>query len=439
MRVAIAALALGLLAATGARAADLTDPVWAQAPDQSDWAKAYPAAAAAAGVSGSVSLRCTASATGSLDGCRVAQESPQAAGFGAAALSLASQMQLRTTDAQGQSIAGRSLVVPVKFTPGVLHPGAVVSNPDWMRKPTQAEASSYFPAGAQGEAGHALIVCAVTTRGLLDRCEVASESPPGHGFGAASLALSQLFLMRPMTVDGQPVAGGQVQIPISFAGGSIQPTSSITVLRAAPWMATPTAADMAAAFPHDAIGHVASAHVVLRCALRRDGTLADCDVTQDTGPGSFGHAAITLSHAFHAYVGPNDHIRDLYVDLPFDFRDPSKPQPPLDIYDPLWLTKVDPSVAVKLFPPEAVAAGRRDGRAIVVCAVAHDGALTDCSVSSETPTGLGFGAAALKIASVMKMNPWTAQGMPVDGAHIALPINLVLPPDAPSPPASPAH
>jgi len=45
-------LALGLFSLGAAHAGDLADPVWAKAPDRADWAKAYPAAAAAAGLSG---------------------------------------------------------------------------------------------------------------------------------------------------------------------------------------------------------------------------------------------------------------------------------------------------------------------------------------------------------------------------------------------------
>jgi hypothetical protein len=46
---------------------------------------------------------------------------------------------------------------------------------------------------------------------------------------------------------------------------------------------------------------------------------------------------------------------------------------------------------------------------------------------------MGFGAAALEIAAVVAMNPWTAQGDPVDGARIRLPLRLELPKEAPTP------
>jgi protein TonB len=69
---------------------------------------------------------------------------------------------------------------------------------------------------------------------------------------------------------------------------------------------------------------------------------------------------------------------------------------------------------------------------MVDCTVVHDGSLNDCAVASEDPAGLGFGDAALQIAAVMGMNPWTAQGTPVEGARIRLPIRLVLPQATPT-------
>jgi protein TonB len=57
-------------------------------------------------------------------------------------------------------------------------------------------------------------------------------------------------------------------------------------------------------------------------------------------------------------------------------------------------------------------------------------------VVSESPADVGFGEAAMRVAAVMRMNPWTSQGAPVDGMKINLPIRLVLP-DAPPPPAAP--
>ncbi|HLY80939.1 MAG TPA: energy transducer TonB [Caulobacteraceae bacterium] len=379
-------------------------------------------------------MKCAATSSGSLSDCSVVEESPAGQGFGAAALSLAAGMALKPTDVNGKPVTGRNLIVPVKFEAAMLrNGGTLITNPDWLRRPTQDEMIRYFPADSAGVTGLARIVCVVTTRGLLDRCVIDQETPSGHGFGQAALAMSSIFVMRPMSVDGLPVGGGRITIPIRFEGdmgGAIRDT--ITVMRAAPWMTAPTAEQVAAAFPKGAVAKTPSAHVVLRCGFRDDGELKDCETVSSTSNDhAFPDAARSLAKSFRAYVDPKkDKLARLRVDVPFDFRDPSQSAPPNEVYDPLWLKTVNPAYLVQLFPPAAAKAGVRSGKAMLDCGVRQDGGLKDCTVESEEPAGLGFGGAALTVASVMVMNPWTAQGTPVDGAHIRLPVRLEFPADA---------
>src|SRR5476651_1961093 len=103
---ALVGLAFGLFAFGAAQAADLNDPVWDRAPGQADWAKAYPAHAAQAGISGAVKMKCAATTAGLLSNCSVIQESPSGEGFGAAALALASGMALKPAGDNGQPVAG---------------------------------------------------------------------------------------------------------------------------------------------------------------------------------------------------------------------------------------------------------------------------------------------------------------------------------------------
>jgi len=435
---AFAGLIFGLCAFGAAQAADLNDPVWDRAPAQEDWAKAYPTHAAQAGISGAVKMKCAATSAGMLSDCAVIQETPTGEGFGAAALSLATGMALKPAGENGQPVAGRNLVVPVRFEAEMLrHPGSIIGNPDWLRRPTQEELQQYFPANTHGDAGQVRMDCTVSTRGLLEKCAVKTETPAGRGFGASALAMSSVFLMRPMTVDGLPVGGAQVMIPINFQGstGETPVTSTISVLRAAPWISAPTSQDVSAAFPKSAIGKIASAHVVVRCGFQNDGGLKDCETVSANPDGKgFADAAKHLTKGFKAYVNAKtDKLANLRVDIPFDFRDPSRTAPPVEVYDPMWLKHVNPDYVVKLFPAAAANAGLKSGVATVVCSVQHDGSLQDCAVDSEKPAGMGFGDAALQIAAVMMMNPWTAEGDPVDGARIRLPVRLVLPETAPAP------
>ena len=78
-------------------------------------------------------------------------------------------------------------------------------------------------AGALALPGRTQIDCIVTVLGRLADCSVASESPKGFGFGAASLAMSKGFRMKPKTVDGKPVGDGDVSIPVTFTPPPLLP------------------------------------------------------------------------------------------------------------------------------------------------------------------------------------------------------------------------
>lgn len=97
--------------------------------------------------------------------------------------------------------------------------GRLVSDPDWKRKPTSQDIVDYYPEGAwrRRVGGRALLSCFVGADTRLKACKVVSETPADAGFGAAAIRMSEEFRMYPKTVDGKPVEGGQVRIPIVFS------------------------------------------------------------------------------------------------------------------------------------------------------------------------------------------------------------------------------
>ncbi|HEY1928158.1 MAG TPA: TonB family protein [Caulobacteraceae bacterium] len=94
----------------------------------------------------------------------------------------------------------------------------VVTNPDWLSKPTGEQLSEVYPLVAQAlnVGGRAEINCKVTAQGDATDCKIVAEAPIGMGFGAAAISLAPYFKMRPRTVDGAPVSGAGVNIPIRF-------------------------------------------------------------------------------------------------------------------------------------------------------------------------------------------------------------------------------
>jgi len=95
---------------------------------------------------------------------------------------------------------------------------SVITNPDWLRKPTGEDVARYYPerASRMNVEGRAVITCSVTAKGTLEGCSVVSEDPGDQDFGSSALRMSKLFKMRPASKDGTPVSGGTVRIPITF-------------------------------------------------------------------------------------------------------------------------------------------------------------------------------------------------------------------------------
>jgi protein TonB len=96
----------------------------------------------------------------------------------------------------------------------------VIASPTWVKKPNGRDFERFFPPRAleREKSGRVVLACTVAANGTID-CTVSSETPEGWGFADAALKMSKLFQMSPQTVNGQPTAGGRVNVPISFQLG----------------------------------------------------------------------------------------------------------------------------------------------------------------------------------------------------------------------------
>lgn len=95
--------------------------------------------------------------------------------------------------------------------------GAVITNPQWLERPEGTDLAELYPTRAvrSGRGGRVVLDCVVRADGRV-QCSVASEDPPGFGFGEASLRASRLFRMSPQLEDGKPSEGGRVRVPITW-------------------------------------------------------------------------------------------------------------------------------------------------------------------------------------------------------------------------------
>ena len=77
----------------------------------------------------------------------------------------------------------------------------------------------------------------------------------------------------------------------------------------------------------------------------------------------------------------------------------------------------------------------RQGHAKLACRVNTDGTLSECRVLDESPKGLGFGAASLRMSRMLRVKPAIRDGKPLAGS-IVFPMTWKIE-DGPAPPPAP--
>lgn len=314
------------------------------------------------------------------------------------------------------------------------------SEADWVKKPRSEDLATVWPRDAirKGLDGEVMLRCVVTVEGLLSRCEVKSETPPGLGYGAAALQLTPQFQMKPKKVNGAPVEG-IVLVPVNFRGAASIQLAPMTEFVVNPlWTKAPTKADVLAAYPNRAKGE--SGKVLLECWFGKAGALVNCHtLSEEPRYKGFTEAAQSLSHKFKgATLRENGKSSEgVKVRVSFYFGPggvtPSV-NPDILARSIAWVSAADPDAANALYPAQAKAAHVQNGHVTLKCAIQPQGKLGDCMVERETPTGLGFGEAAAKIGAMFTANPWSSDGRPIDGDEIRLPL-ILEDPDAPPAPA----
>lgn len=100
--------------------------------------------------------------------------------------------------------------------------GPEIKNPAWVHSPHQPWAEPFMPerSARSRQKGEATVHCVATATGALVNCWVQQEAPTGWGFGDAALKILQHARLKPLTADGDPVAGRPYIETLTFSGQS---------------------------------------------------------------------------------------------------------------------------------------------------------------------------------------------------------------------------
>jgi protein TonB len=120
--------------------------------------------------------------------------------------------------------------------------------------------------------------------------------------------------------------------------------------------------------------------------------------------------------------------REVQPPAPPQISPPAPPAPPRNpvITKPDWVRKPSGDAVNRAYPDRALRQNI-SGRVTLSCTVNADGTVSGCSVVSENPADYGFGDAAIRLSKQFKMRPQTADGQPVGGANVRIPLSFAAP------------
>jgi TonB family protein len=186
-------------------------------------AAAYPEKAKAAKIGGRATVFCEINDSGGLTQCTTVAEEPHGQGFATAARKLAHEFRLGVTGpADVKVLRDAAVQLPVTFDPAMISGGPqVIGKPLWAATPTAEDVQAAFAATPKNIGTvRVVLACKVEQGGWTSGCKVESEAPAGQGFGQAALALTPKFRVATWTIEGLPVVGGVIRVPLRYESGA---------------------------------------------------------------------------------------------------------------------------------------------------------------------------------------------------------------------------
>lgn len=215
----------------------------------------------------------------------------------------------------------------------------------------------------------------------------------------------------------------------SFALTAVAALGAATAAQAqVTWVQTPTAADVAAAYPAKAKAAGVAGSARLTCTLDRNLAPQQCAVLEESPAGyGFGAAAKKVAQGLRAERTDEVHARS-EVRVPVTFsREVLTGATPV-VSNPAW-TQIPTAGDFQATFPQA-ANGVNYVRVVLVCHASDVGALGDCKVDREEPSGMGYGQAALALAPKFRVAAWSSDGQATYGAQVRVRIRYELTPVA---------
>jgi len=314
-------------------------PTWVHPPTPEEQLSVWPKGAPDSG--GEASVECTVTPKGQAKDCSVISETPARSGFGAAAVKLSPRFQLAPAQQGGHAYPlNVQVLLTISFTkPEPKQNGAedfggitALHNAPWHAAPTTAEMAAAWPSRAPASLGEAKVrvQCGFSPDTALTGCKLLSEDPPGFGFGAAAVRLTDRFRTRGAIMEDALLAKARIFLSFDFVNPKLAGQAPVW-LDQPNWVSFIPADRMTELYPSAAAdAGVKTGRGVVVCTVAADGSLTACQLDgEDPAGKGFGQAALAAitSFAVNPWTEDGRPVDGDRIRVPIRFVE-SEPVPP---------------------------------------------------------------------------------------------------------------